>query len=59
MTGSVVVRVNGVSGTGPVFTVTNPPHVGTVSKTSAKPGESVTITGTGFGNDQGIGQIRR
>ena len=57
MTGSVVVRVNGVSGTGPVFTVTNPPAVSSVSTTRAKPGDSVTITGTGFGNDQGIGQV--
>jgi hypothetical protein len=57
VTGNVVVTVNGMSSTGGPYTVTNPPTLTSVSPTSAAPGANVTITGTGFGTDQGIGQV--
>jgi len=57
LTGNVVVTVNGVSSSGAPFTVTNPPVLTSVSPTSGAPGANVTITGTGFGSQQGIGQV--
>jgi hypothetical protein len=60
ISGSVAVTVNGVTGTsgsGNPFTVTNPPHVTSVSPQEAPPNTYVTITGTGFGSQQGIGQV--
>jgi hypothetical protein len=57
VTGSVVVTVNGMTGTGDLFTVTNPPHVDSVSPDRGAPGRTITISGTGFGPQQGIGQV--
>uniref|UniRef100_Q01V11 Cell surface receptor IPT/TIG domain protein n=1 Tax=Solibacter usitatus (strain Ellin6076) TaxID=234267 RepID=Q01V11_SOLUE len=56
-TGNVVVTVNGLAGNGTPYTVTNPPTLTGVTPSEAKPGDAVTISGTGFGNTQGIGQV--
>jgi hypothetical protein len=56
-TGAVTVTVNAATGTGPTYTLTNPPVLTSVSPQEARPGDSVTFTGTGFGSQQGIGQV--
>jgi hypothetical protein len=56
-TGSVVVTVNGMASNGTPYAVTNPPTLTGVTPLEAKPGDTVTITGTGFGQTQGIGQV--
>ncbi|HEY1495185.1 MAG TPA: IPT/TIG domain-containing protein, partial [Candidatus Solibacter sp.] len=56
-TGSVVVTVNGLASNGTPYAVTNPPTLSGVTLSEAKPGDTVTVTGTGFGPAQGIGQV--
>ena len=56
-TGSVVVTVNGMAGNSTPYTVTNPPNITGVTGSPAKPGDTVTISGTGFAQTQGIGQV--
>jgi hypothetical protein len=52
ITGSVAVTVTGMTGTGDLFTVTNPPHIDSVSPDRGAPGRTITISGTGFGPQQ-------
>ncbi len=56
-TGNVVVTVNGMAGNGTPYTVTNPPTLTGMTLSEAKPGDTVTLIGTGFGPTQGIGQV--
>ena len=55
-TGNVVVTVNGLSGSGGAFTVTNPPAITSLSASTGAPGDTITISGTGFGSAIGLGQ---
>jgi hypothetical protein len=56
-TGNIVVTVNGLAGSSGPFTVTNPPTITSLSASTGAPGVSITITGTGFGSDIGLGQV--
>ena len=56
-TGNVVVTVNGLSGSGGAFTVTNPPAITSLSASTGAPGDTITISGTGFGSAIGLGQV--
>ncbi len=57
-TGNVVATVNGTPSNGQPFTVTlPPPSITSLSATSGKVGDSVTITGTNFGSSQGTNAV--
>jgi M6 family metalloprotease-like protein len=51
-TGDVVVTVNGVASNGVAFTVSVGPVIKSLNPTSGKVGDTVTISGTGFGAQQ-------
>jgi hypothetical protein len=51
--GPVVVTVNGQASNSVPFTVIQPPSISSVSPASGVTGESVTITGSNFGENQG------
>ena len=55
-TGNVVVTVGGVASNGKPFTVTAP-SITSLSPVSAGAGTSVTITGSGFGTNQGTSSV--
>jgi len=59
ITGYVVVTVSGLDSNGIWFTVnvSNPPTITSISPQSGTPGTSVTITGTNFGDTQGISTV--
>jgi hypothetical protein len=56
-TGNVVVTVAGVPSNGFLFTVTPAPIITSLSPTSGAYGTSVTVSGTGFGWQQGSGTV--
>ena len=55
-TGNVVVTVNGVASAGKAFTVA--PGITNLSPSSGVVGDSVTVTGTGFGATQGTSTVK-
>ena len=57
VSGAVVVTIDGMTATGPTFTVANPPVVSGLSAASGAPGDTITISGAGFGAQQGVGQV--
>jgi hypothetical protein len=54
-TGNVVVTVSGLVSNGASFTVISGPHIASLLPASGPTGSQVTITGTGFGANQGSG----
>ena len=56
-TGNVVVHASGVDSNGRSFTVLPTPLITNLSATSGIVGDSVAITGTNFGNTQGISTV--
>jgi hypothetical protein len=56
VTGSAQVQQNGVWGNSIAFTVTTP-TLSSVSPTTARAGDSITLTGTNFGASQGSGSV--
>ena len=56
-TGAVVVTVNSVSTTGPVYTVGNPPAITSLAPPTGAAGDSVTIYGSHFGASQSSSTI--
>jgi hypothetical protein len=56
--GSVVVRVNGVTSNSSVFNVTEKlPQINSTNPVTNQPGEAIEIHGTNFGTDKNIGNI--
>jgi hypothetical protein len=54
---SVMVTVNGVPSNSVNFTVVVAPNITNLSQNNGLPGDSITITGNGFGASQGGGQV--
>jgi len=56
ISGNAQVQQSGVWGNQVAFTVTSP-SITSISPTTARAGDSITITGTNFGSTQGSGQV--
>ena len=57
-TGNVVVHASGVDSNGKSFTVLTTPAITNISPNSGMVGDSITITGTNFGNTQGTSTVK-
>lgn len=56
--GAITVEVNGLTGTGPVFSVIPPPTITSFTPSSGKVGDNVTITGTNFSSTAASNEVK-